>query len=193
MSGNHKRLKLFLIIAIIVSVGSTLILLVDFRFASNEKKEYILPAIKNGANLSIKNFHYIANREGKKSWVIDAREARQVGMDKASVFELDGLSATCLVEEGGQFFLTAQKGVLTLDSNNIDVSGNVVVKNESFGMKTEKLHYDHGRNIIQSQDTVTLSGDFFNLTADSITIDLNANQSRLEGNIEGTFSGGFML
>lgn len=192
MSGSHKRFKIVLILAIIVSVGSMLILLVDFQFGSNEENEFVPPSLKNGADLTIKNFHYIANREGERSWIIDALEARQTNMEKTSVFELEGLSVTCFMKEGGQLLLTAQKGVLTLDSNNIDVSGNVVVKNESYGMKTEKLHYDHGGNIIHSDVAVSLTGNFFNITADSITIDLNANRTRLEGNIKGTFSGGFM-
>ena len=70
----------------------------------------------------------------------------------------------------------------------MEITGNVVVKNESYRIKTENLTYDHKKRIVFTKVPVRIISDSFNFLADFMFFDLNTNKALLEGNVKGTFS-----
>ena len=84
--------------------------------------------------------------------------------------------------------MTADQGRLQTDSNNIEVMGNVVVKNARYKLLTENLHYDHEKRVIFSLVPVKITGDFFNLSANAMNLELNTENASLDGNVVGIFN-----
>jgi LPS export ABC transporter protein LptC len=192
MNQNSKKLKILLGLAIFLFVGIIFAAFAGYRFTA-QKPITLISDVQSKANLSIEQFHYTAYRVGIKAWNIDARTAIQVGDGKKAAFELEDLFATYFTKSGGKVYLFAKHGILSMRSNNIEVFGDVLVKDETLGMKTEKLQYEHNRNIIHSKTPVTISGDSLYITGNSIVIDLETNRTVLKGDIKGTFSGNFVL
>lgn len=96
------------------------------------------------------------------------------------------LSITFYLKNKTQVYLTANKGILKIDSNDMEILGNVVVKNLTYRLKTENLFYRHNQRIIFSKVPVKVSGAAFNLIADSMSLNLNTNKTMFEGKVQGT-------
>ncbi|MDJ0831186.1 MAG: LPS export ABC transporter periplasmic protein LptC, partial [Desulfobacterales bacterium] len=80
--------------------------------------------------------------------------------------------------------LKAQKGILYTDSNNIEASGDVIVKNKELQLKTQQLNYEHQRRIIHSDKPIFISGGAITLSADSMSLELNTQKAQLQGNVK---------
>ena len=62
------------------------------------------------------------------------------------------------------------------------------MQNETYRLRTKKLNYEYTKRIIFSKVPVEIVGDSLNLTADSMSFDLNTNRILFEGRIKGSFS-----
>jgi LPS export ABC transporter protein LptC len=116
---------------------------------------------------------------------LEAGSARYLNAKKQGIFQ--ELSVTFFLEDGKEVSLTADHGILSTDSNDMTVSGHVVVKNENYRLETEKLYYEHGQRMLSSETPVSISGAAFEFMADTVSFDLNTRKALFEGNVEGTF------
>ncbi|MBU4414632.1 MAG: LPS export ABC transporter periplasmic protein LptC, partial [Proteobacteria bacterium] len=123
---------------------------------------------------------------GVIEWNLDASSAML--LDEKKQLILDDLSVVFYMKDGKEAHLTAAKGFLNTDSNEIEVTGNVVVRSNSYVLKTEKLNYEHNRRILFSNVPVEISSDSEKLTADSIFFNIDTKRTMLEGNVKGAFS-----
>lgn len=142
--------------------------------------------IQSAAKMSLGKLHHTATRDGVIEWNLDASSAKL--LDGKNQLVLDDLSVVFYMKDGEKAYLTAEKGLLHTDSNDVEVDGNVVIKNNNYVLKTEKLNYEHTRRILFSNVSVEISSDSEKLTADSISFDLNTKKTMLEGNVKGIFS-----
>ena len=182
---ERLKIKLFLISIIIISSG---IIIAVFSASRGilDKTAGLKSTIQNAAKMSLGKVHHTATRDGVIEWSLDASSARL--LDKKNQLILDDISVIFYIQAGKEAYLTAAKGFLYTNSNDIEVTGDVVVKNNNYVLKTEKLNYEHNRRILFSNVPVKISGDSEQLTADSIFFDLNTEKTRLEGNVRGVFS-----
>jgi LPS export ABC transporter protein LptC len=153
--------------------------------------EAISAPIQEGASMSVGRIHQTSTRDGKKEWTLEADSAYYVESDKQVV--LKDLAVTFFLEDNGEVYLTGDQGILNTDSNDIEVSGHVVIKNKYYRLTTENLSYRHDRRILFSDVPVTVSGNSTEISAGSGSLDLNTKQIVLEGNVEGTFAANFGL
>jgi len=151
----------------------------------------LIASIRSKANISIGKIHQTATRDGIKEWILDAGSAQYIDAEKQA--NLQDLSVIFFLKDKKEVYLTADKGVLKTDTNNIEVVGNVVIEYSSYRMKTEKLRYKHKEHVIFSKKHVKIDGDLFNLVADSMSFDLNTNRAVFKGKVEGVFSENFVL
>ena len=124
-------------------------------------------------DLAIKDNNLIVATQGRSLWI------------------LDDLTVTFFLDDGSEMTLTADKGNLNTDSNDIEVSGNVVVINREYKLRTEGLNYAHDKRVLYSTAPVTISGPEATLAADKISLDLNTNIVTLEGSVETTIADNF--
>lgn len=180
---NHKKLKLILLSVIFVGLGVTLAVFISHRRMLGKEKN-IVSDIRNNANISIGKAHQTATRNGIKEWSLDAASVNYTVKKNQAIFR--DLSITFYLKDKTEVYLTANKGILNIDSNDMEIFGNVVVKNSTYCLKTENLFYRHNQRIIFSKVPVKVTGAAFNLVADSMSLNLNTNRAMFEGKVQGT-------
>jgi LPS export ABC transporter protein LptC len=144
-----------------------------------------LPPQKTNATLSIQNFRHTATQDGQQKWSIEASSANLYS--KENIAELTDISASFFLDKDKTISLTADKGVLRVDTNNMTVSGHIVVKFSDHVMTTENLNYVHKSHIINSTTPVTITGDTMTLKANTMSYRLDTDIIKCSGNVKGTF------
>ncbi|MBN1932156.1 MAG: LPS export ABC transporter periplasmic protein LptC [Desulfobacterales bacterium] len=182
---NPKNLKILLLFTIIVTCVIILSVFINYRHILN-KPGNIIPSIQKGVNISINQLRHTATRNGMTEWSLEAKSAQLIDSKKEAF--LQNISLTFFLDNGEKIYLTANQGVLKTDSNDIEVSGNIMIKNNKYRLKTENLHYEYGRRIIFTNAPVEIFGVSFNLMADSMVFNFNTNKILLEGSVNGNFS-----
>jgi len=175
---------------VLLTVSTIFIVYWGYRQISTAP-ELIIATIRDGADMSIGKIHQTATRDGRKEWSLEAGSAQYNQTNKQVI--LKDLSLTFFLEDNGSVYLTANQGILNSDSNDIDVSGNIVIKKDPYTLTTENLSYKHESRIIFADVPVTISGNSAEISADSASLDLNTKKIVLEGNVEGTITGDITL
>ncbi len=175
---------------ICITLGGVIWIYIGFQQDSTVT-EPIPETVEPDATLSIGKIHHTATRKGKKEWSLEAASANYIG--KTSQMVLDDLMVTFFLDDASEITLTADKGILNTDSNDIEVSGNVVVINREYKLLTKGLNYAHDKRVLYSTAPVTISGPEAHLAADTISFDLNTKKVTLEGNVETTLANNFAL
>jgi LPS export ABC transporter protein LptC len=185
---RNKKLSFILLVVILVTFGTIAAVFIGYQRVSTAP-ELLLSSIKDGANLSLGKIRQTATRNGKKEWSLEAGSAHYMENDKKAV--LKNLSITYFLKDNREVYLDAEEGILQTDTNDIEFSGNVVIRNEDYQLRTKRLNYEHERRIIFSNDPVQISGEAVELSAKSIKYDLNLNKIILTGDVEAAISRDF--
>lgn len=186
MAGKRKKLKLFLMLIILVVLGITASVFVHYRRSSEETEE-VVTNLADDATLKVGRVRQTQTKDGKKEWFLDAESVKYANTNKEAVFK--NLAVTFYLEDEKEVSIQADKGVLKTQKQDFQVSGNVVVKNDLYKLKTENLNYQHKDRFFSTKTPVEVSGAPFNLKADSMSLDLNTKISKFEGNVRGVFDG----
>jgi len=184
-NNNPKKLKLFLLSVILITLGVILSIFVGQRRAY-DNENHIVSEVQSKANISIGKVHQTATRNGITEWNLDAASVEYINKSNKAIFQ--DLSVTFYLKDKTKVYLTANQGILETDSNDIEVLGNVVVKNEYYSLKTENLHYKHNSRIIFSKVPVKISGNSLDFAADSMSLNLITNITLLQGRVKGTLN-----
>ena len=176
-----KKLKIFLLVTIFVILGGIIGIYLGFK-EDPQVIESEAPNVEPSATLSIGKIHQTATRDGKKEWSLEADSAHYIEEDNQMV--LKDLKVVFFLKDNSEINLKADRGVLKIDSNDIEVSGNVVLKNKEYDLVTEKLAYAHDQRLLYSNTQATIISRSTQLTADSMALDLNAKKLTLEGSVE---------
>ena len=130
------NLKLILIVAIVVIF--CVILAVFFRYRNiSEHPEKLLELLPDDANISIGRVYQESIKNGIKEWSLNASSADYFEEDKN--VKLKDVSVTFFLKDGDKVILKADRGILQTDSNDIEVSGNVIITNKNYKLVTEKM------------------------------------------------------
>ena len=182
---KNKKLNFILLAVVLVTIGTIAAVFIGYRRVSSAP-ELLLSSIKEGANLSLGKIRQTATRDGKKEWSLEAGSAHYLENDKKAV--LKNLFITYFLKDNHEVYLEAEEGILQTDTNDIEFSGNVVIRNEDYQLRTRRLGYEHERRIIFTNDPVQISGESVELSASSLKYDLNNNKIILTGNVEAAVS-----
>jgi LPS export ABC transporter protein LptC len=185
----HKLKKKKIKILLISIAAAALVIIISVftghrRSGSSEDMGAFLPS---DADLSLSRVRQTSVREGVTEWSLDAGSARLLtGSQKA---EFDDLSVTFFLKDGETVRLTADQGILKTDANDMEVSGNVVVINRTYVLKTERLDYHHAGKRVVSRAPVEITGDTLDVKADSLDHDIENRKTLLEGKVRAIFHG----
>jgi lipopolysaccharide export system protein LptC len=186
----QKKLKFFLISFIFLTFGVILTVFLHYRHVL-EENDVSVAIGQNKANISIGKAHQTATRNGRTEWSLDAASADYMDKNSQAIFK--DLSVTFYLKDETKVYITANQGILKTDTNNMEIYGNVVVRNKDYKLRCENLYYKHDKRIIFSKVPVNITGDSFELVADSMSLNLNTNKALFEGKVKGTFSEQFTL
>lgn len=182
---KSKKLKYVLLLIVLIAVGIVVVVYMGYRRLS-EAPELILSTIQDGADMSIGKIHQTATRDGKREWSLEAASAHYMEDEKQVI--LNELSVTFYLDDGDEVYITAERGVLNTGSNDIEVSGNVIIKKDTYQLTTDKLNYENKQRIIFTRGPVLLTGEDARVSANSASLDLNTKTIILKGNVESTIS-----
>lgn len=185
-----KKIKIVLLVILLIALGGVIVIYINSQQES-KVAESIPQSVEPDTTLSIGKIQQTATRKGKKEWSLEAVSARYV--DKASQMILQDLLVTFYLSDKSEITLTADEGILNTDSNDIEVSGNVVLENKDYKLLTERLNYVHDKRLLYSKTPATISGTSVRVTADTLSYDLNTRQLTLEGSVETTLDDNFAL
>jgi len=183
-----KKLRTLFLIVILLAIGTVVAVFIGYRKVSNAP-EMLISSLKNGANLSLGKIRQTATRDGRKEWSLEAGSADYMENEKKAV--LKDLAITYFLKDNREVYLNAEQGILNTETNDIEFSGNVVIRNDNYRLTTEQLNYEHERRFIFTDDPVNISGDAAEVSADSATFDLNADKIVLTGNVKAAISPNF--
>jgi LPS export ABC transporter protein LptC len=185
-----KKIKIFLLATILITLGGVIGVYIGFR-QDSKISESVPESIEPDATLSVGKIHQTATRKGKQDRSLEANSAYYI--KKMNQMVLKDLTVTFFLKDNSEVTLVADQGILKTDSNDIEVSGNVMVNNNEYRLLTEKLSYAHNRRVLYSSVPVTISGTSTQVVADSISFDLNSKKLTLEGSVEATIAKNFKL
>lgn len=193
MATEYKKpikIKIILLATIVIALGAIIGIYIGFRQAS-EPAPVNPESIEPDASLSIGKIQQTATREGRKEWSLEAASAHYI--DKTGEMVLRDLKVVFFLEDKSEILLKAERGVLKTESNDMEVSGHVVLENEDYKLLTETLSYAHDRRLLYSKEPVTISGSSAVLAADSMSFDLNSKALVLQGRVETNIDKDFAL
>ena len=166
-------------------VGIVLAVFTGYRQTTETYDTPVSP-IGEDSNARIAKVHQTATKDGETVWNLNAASVKYIETQKKAFFR--DISVTFFLKDGNKIYLTADEGVLNTDSNDIEINGNVVVKNATYQLATENISYQDKKRFIFSKTPVKITGHHLDLTAESMSIDLHANRAWFKGNVEGSFN-----
>ena len=89
------------------------------------------------------------------------------------------------MQNGGTVQLSAKKGYLNIDSNDIRITGNVIADDGAFKIETDNLRYHNKRRILLADSPVKVTGGAMSLYADTASYDLESQKATFQGKVEG--------
>ena len=185
-----QKIKIFLLATILITLGGVIGVYISLR-PDPKILESVPESVEPDATLSIGKIQHTATRAGKKEWRLEASSAHY--LDKTKEMVLRDLTVVFFLEDNKEVTLKADRGTLHTESNDIAVTGNVVVDNKEYKLLTEKLNYAHAKRVLYSSAPVKITGATTQLAADSLSFDLNSNKITLEGSVEALIAKNLVL
>ncbi len=177
-------IKIFLAGSAIVLLACLLTFSLKYQITTDTPQKQSTPD-ETDAELSINRFHHTATREGKTQWTLNAASAEF--FSDSNRVRLTDLSVVFLPHSPqSKTNLTADSGVLDVNTHDMSISGNIIVKNRQYQLKTESLHYSHESHIISTNKPVDIAGPAVQLRADTMTVDLTDGHMECKGHVKGT-------
>ena len=172
-------------VTVLMAICAVTVVFIMYRRAAIDPEEFIASSPFK-ADLSIGEVHQIATRNGRREWNLDADSAHYLNAEKKLI--LQDISMTFFMENQREVLLTARRGVLMTETKNVVVDGDVVLISDDARMTTEKLSYAHENMVLVADSPVNIMGDAYQLTAESMSLDLAGERVEFNGDVKGNFS-----
>ena len=185
-----RKLKFILLATIVIALGTVIAIYIQFR-SDVDVAEQVVESEEPDATLTVNKIQQTATRDGKKEWSLEASSGHY--LDKTRQLLLKDVKVTFFLKDKSEIILKADQGTLNTDTSNIEVSGNVILKNNEYSLLTENLSYVHDQRVLYSKAPVRISGASAELVAESLSFDLDAKRLTLEGGVATTFDEDFNL
>lgn len=113
------------------------------------------------ATISLEGIHHTDIRMGVTDWQLEAESAEYRLEDNRA--DLKMLVSTFFDSDGDTVFLSADSGVWNTASNDLEVTGSVVLKNRQSEMQTDKLIFNNKERIFATESPVAVTIHAFSL------------------------------
>lgn len=182
MQLSKKRLKLIVGAMALAALALIPVLVFKARRPVAPPSE-TLSKVAASAVVMLSGVHQTAAQDGKIKWELTAESAQL--QDKGNRMLLDMPTVEFILDDGGKAYLTAARGILNTKTNDIEMQGNVEVRNGRYTLQSEELEYDHDQRVLRSKTAVRIISSTITLNAASMIYDLKTNQARFSGAVEG--------
>ena len=190
MKKTSKRIKILLCLAIFATLCGVLSVFAGYRRTLNKSGD-MASFIQDGVDMAIGSIRHTATRNGVTEWRLKAASASLLNARHQAL--LQEPAVTFFTQDRKEVMLTARQGKVETSTNNIEVTGDVVMENDGYRLETRALNYEHNRRIFSSDTPVRITGKQFDLSADTASFDLKERQAVFKGHVKGTFGEGLSL
>ncbi len=187
MAIGKKTLKRIAVAFVVLSIGSLALLFIANRWIRSHSPQEILEKIPEGVTMAVGRIRQTATRDGVAEWHLEAESGRYDPENRKA--ELTDLSVKYFLEDREEVQLEAIEGTLNTETNAMTVSGDVTVRYTDYLLTADQLDYDHSARRLTTTSGVRIAGNGMDLTAQSMTVDLNTETATFKGGVKGTLNG----
>ena len=144
--------------------------------------ESLVESLPADVDIAMNNVHHESTKHGVRQWALDAEKAVYLNAENKVLF--DDISTHFFLKDGETVLLTGRKGTLNTENEDIDITGNVVVKGKGYQLMTESLFYLHQDRVIVSAVPVMILGERLRLSGCGMQFDLNSGRFSLKEQVE---------
>jgi LPS export ABC transporter protein LptC len=188
---RKKKVRPILILVIFITLGVILSVFLSAHRFQTSPLPTVNEARQEEASLSMKGVQVASTRDGMKAWNLTAESGNYFDNRQQAIF--NNISVIFYQKQGGEVTLTADKGIYQSVSNDLELSGHVVVKNDQYRMESSQVQYDHKRGMLISNRSVSVTGQTIDLVAESMAYYLKTSEIKFGGNISGIISDNIKL
>jgi lipopolysaccharide export system protein LptC len=182
MASRNSRLKLILGTVMVFILAAVAVLYIHFK-QQDETAGVTLPPMATKAIMSLARVHQTATKDGVVQWELNADSA-ELDSDTGRMV-LRAPQVRFFLEDGTQVQLTAEQGELNTHSNNMQMRGNVQVRNDRYTLTTDALAYQHADRILRTDAPVQIVGQMVEIQAAAMTYDLKTDRAQFSGQVKG--------
>jgi LPS export ABC transporter protein LptC len=188
---RQKKVRPILILVMFITLGIILSVFLSARRFQSPPAPTVSEVQQEEASLSMQGVLVASTRDGLKAWDLTAESGNYFDNRQQAVF--NNISVIFYQKQGGEVTLTADKGIYQSVSNDLELSGHVVVKNDQYRMESTHVQYDHKHGKLISNKSVSVSGQTIDFVAESMAYYLKTSEITFGGNISGTISDNIKL
>jgi len=148
-------------------------------------------SVDSGAALKLNVLEQVSKKNGITEWKLKASSATLLKKENKAI--LKDVDVIFYTRQKTKIHLTSDEGILNTRTHDMRFLKNVIVRHETYTLRTDQLHYEKKPHIIRSNVHVTLEDRKSVIEADSMVTRLNQNQTILKGHVKGKFSENFNI
>ncbi len=176
----------FIPIMLILAVLSVATYLLTVSDDEDPTRTMMSERLRSAPDISLEGVRQTFIEKGRKQWQFKADSARLSRSGQQT--RVNDIEAVFFTADGRSFQVTADGGVVSLDSKDAEISGNVIIRYQDYKIYTQSLRYRAEDHIITADNQVRLISDSLHLTGDRLRYDLVAMRGELTGNVNGLIS-----
>ena len=165
-----KRIQFVLIAIAFLTLVLVMVALMRNTTNSPPPKPVDIPP--RGVDMQLENIHYEqTNQDAFKEWELDATSAQYFKSEER--IALSAIRVTFFSNEGKIYKLSAESGEIYTNSQDVKVTGDVVViTDEGYRIEADSFYYNAEKRKIVTEDEVTLTNKEMVMTGKGMVVDL---------------------
>ncbi len=191
MSISNKKRILYPLIGLFISILLGLGIFFYINAALNTSLIIKDVSIDSEAALKLNLLEQVSKKNGITEWKLKASSATLLKEEDRAI--LKNVDVIFYTPKKTKVYLTSDEGILNTRTHDMTFLKNVIVRHETYTLRTDKLHYEKKPHIIRSNVHVILEDRESVIEADSMVTQLNQNQTILKGHVKGKFSESFNI
>ncbi len=175
-----RKTKIVILLLIVMIGGLVLISLrANLRARKvSEAAEKVPKVSTEGADMQLKKIRFVEDKQGQKTWELEAESVNQY--QEQNIMVLEDIKLTFYAKEGRVIYLTAKQGKVYQDSKNLDLKGDVVLtSSDGYQLKTHSASYCHSEKVVSTSDPVEIDGEQIRLTGKGMLVNVEAKTFRI--------------
>jgi len=175
-----RKTKIVILLSIVLISG---IVLVSLRSNLRQRKaseavEKLPKLSTGGADMQLKKIRFVEDKQGQKTWELEAESVDQY--QERNIMVLEDVKLTFYAKEGRIVYLTAKQGKVYQDSKDVDLLGDVVLtSSDGYQLKTHSASYRHSEKIVSTPDPVEIDGEQIRLTGKGMLVNVEAKTFKI--------------
>ncbi len=175
-----RKTKIVILLLIVLIGGVVLVSLrANLRARKvSEAAEKVPKVSTEGADMQLKRIRFVEDKQGQKTWELEAESVNQY--QEQNIMVLEDIKLTFYAKEGRVIYLTAKQGKVYQDSKNLDLAGDVVLtSSDGYQLKTHSASYRHSEKVVSTSDPVEIDGEQIRLTGKGMLVNVEAKTFRI--------------